>query len=54
MGKIAWVHIDLSNGHWTSKTFKNNLQFRKYCYQKFNDLVFISNGVKKDFIELLT
>lgn len=28
-GKIAWVYIDLSNGHWTAKTFRNNLHLEK-------------------------
>ena len=50
--KIAWVHIDLSNGHWTAKTFKNDLQLEQSCYQKFNDLVFVSNSVKTGFIKL--
>ncbi|MDO4924982.1 MAG: glycosyltransferase [Turicibacter sp.] len=50
--KLAWVHIDLSNGHWTAKTFRNNLQLEKECYQKFDDLVFVSNSAKVGFIEL--
>lgn len=27
--KIAWVHIDLSQGHWTSKVFNKNLEKEK-------------------------
>lgn len=50
--KLAWIHIDLSNGHWTSKTFRNNLQLEKECYQKFDDLVFVSHSAKKGFIKL--
>ncbi|MBS3203742.1 glycosyltransferase [Turicibacter bilis] len=50
--KLAWVHIDLSNGHWTAKTFKNNLQLEKECYQKFDDLVFVSNSAKEGFLQL--
>lgn len=50
--KLAWVHIDLSNGHWTDGIFKNNLQLEKACYQKFDDLVFVSNSVKTGFIKL--
>ena len=42
--KLAWVHIDLFHGHWTTKTFRNNLQVEKECYQKFDDLVFVSNS----------
>lgn len=50
--KIAWVHIDLSKGHWTEGTFKNNLQLEKECYQKFDDLVFVSHSAKEGFIQL--
>lgn len=50
--KLAWVHIDLSNGHWTTKTFKNDLQLEKSCYQKFNDLVFVSESAKQGFLNL--
>lgn len=50
--KIAWVHIDLSHGHWSTKTFRNNLELEKSCYKKFNDLVFVSNSAKDGFIKL--
>lgn len=50
--KIAWVHIDLFNGHWTTKTFRNNLELEKQCYQKFDDLVFVSNSAKEGFLKL--
>lgn len=50
--KIAWVHIDLSNGHWTSKTFKNDIELEKECYRQFNDIVFVSNSAKQGFLNL--
>ena len=50
--KIAWVHIDLSVGHWTDQVFKFNTQIEKECYKKFDDIVCVSNSVKDGFIEL--
>ena len=50
--KIAWVHIDLSQGHWTSRVFRESLQREKDCYKKFNDIVFVSNSAKEGFKNL--
>ena len=50
--KIAWVHVDLYNGHWTNKVFKNNILLEKDCYKKFNDIVCVSNSVKEGFKKL--
>ena len=50
--KIAWVHVDLSNGHWTNKVFKNSILLEKDCYKKFNDIVCVSNSVKEGFKKL--
>ena len=50
--KIAWVHIDLSQGHWTGKVFKENIELEKNYYKKFNDIVFVSNSAKEGFIKL--
>ncbi len=50
--KIAWVHIDLFNGHWTTKTFRNSLELEKQCYRNFDDLVFVSHSAKEGFIKL--
>lgn len=47
--KIAWVHIDLSQGHWTSKVFDENLEKEKECYKKFNNIIFVSNSAMKGF-----
>ena len=33
--KIAWVHIDLSQGHWTSRVFRESLEREKDCYKKY-------------------
>ena len=50
--KIAWVHIDLSQGHWTSRVFRESLEREKDCYKKFNDIVFVSNSAKEGFKNL--
>lgn len=50
--KIAWVHIDLSQGNWTSRVFKENTELEKSYYKKFNDLVFVSNSAKEGFIKI--
>ena len=50
--KIAWIHTDLLNGHWTSMVFKESTELEKKCYKKFNDLVFVSNSAKEGFIKL--
>ena len=47
--KLAWVHIDLSQGHWTSKVFDENLEREKECYKKFNNIIFVSNSAMKGF-----
>ena len=49
--KIAWVHIDLEQGHWTSKVFRK-IELEKSYYKKFNDIVFVSNSAKEGFIKL--
>lgn len=50
--KIAWVHLDLFNGHWTDKVFKYDIELEKKYYKKFNDIVFVSNSAKEGFIKL--
>lgn len=50
--KIAWVHIDLSQGHWTSMVFNKDLEKEKECYKRFNDIIFVSNSAKAGFKKL--
>ena len=50
--KIAWVHIDLSQGHWTSMVFNKSLEKEKECYKRFNDIIFVSNSAKAGFKKL--
>lgn len=46
--KIAWVHIDLVKKHWTKKIYNNNNE-EEYCYNKMDDIVFVSNESKGAF-----
>lgn len=44
--KIAWVHIDLEKVHWTHSYYQN-LQEEIDCYQKIDEIVFVSENAKK-------
>ena len=51
--KIAWVHIDLKQMHWTCMQgiFKDTKE-EKACYEKFNKIVCVSNSVMASFKDL--
>lgn len=49
--KIAWVHIDLINNHW-SKPYFRKLQQEIDCYNKFDKIVCVSNEVKDAFVKM--
>ncbi len=44
--KIAWVHIDLKNNHWTDVAFKSRKE-ESECYQHFQQVIAVSESVKK-------
>lgn len=48
--KIAWIHIDLLKKHWTKDIFLEGKE--EECYNKFDDLVFVSNDAKLAFNNL--
>ncbi|HEY5587613.1 MAG TPA: glycosyltransferase [Candidatus Paceibacterota bacterium] len=48
--KIAWIHADLHKFHWTENLYRHNEECK--CYEKFNDLVFVSKDAKDAFNEL--
>ena len=48
--KIAWVHIDLFKQHWTKNMFLPKKE--KECYDKFNEIIFVSNDAKNAFSKL--
>ena len=49
--KIAWVHTDLILNHWTKIAFKNQKE-EKECYNKFNNVLCVSDSVRSSFIKL--
>lgn len=49
--KIAWIHTDLLNFHWTKKIYINNRE-EENCYNLFEKIIFVSNDAKTSFKEL--
>jgi len=49
--KIAWIHTDLYNFHWTENIFKN-LEDEKRFLDKFQKIVCVSNDAKVGFEKL--
>lgn len=47
--KIAWVHIDLLNNHWTNQFYKY-LHEEIEAYKQFDNIVCVSEDTKKAFI----
>lgn len=49
--KLAWVHIDLLQNHWTKVAFKD-LKEENKCYKKFNQILCVSDSVRSSFLKL--
>ncbi len=49
--KIAWVHIDLLNNHWTEIAFRNAHEEAE-AYSKFDNIVCVSNNVEQSMARL--
>jgi glycosyltransferase involved in cell wall biosynthesis len=49
--KIAWLHTDLQQNHWTKEFFKS-LDDEKKCYKKFDNIVCVSENVLNSFKDL--
>lgn len=47
--KLAWVHVDLETNPWTDFLYKNRLD-ESLHYQRFDQIVCVSNEVKKAFV----
>lgn len=47
--KIAWVHTDLENVHWTYPYYNSDEEERA-TYEQFDDIVFVSEGAKNSFL----
>lgn len=43
--KIAWLHTDIINYHWTTVAFRNSGE-EKACYQKFSEIICVAESVK--------
>lgn len=50
--KLAWVHTDLSNYHWTVHYYRGDEEEQRQ-YKKFNQIVFVSNDAQKGFEKAL-
>lgn len=48
--KIAWVHTDLLNQHYTKNEFKKNGELN--AYNHFDEIIFVSGDAKKSFEKL--
>lgn len=48
--KIAWIHTDLKNNHWTKSVFRSMEEEFK-SYQRFIEVVGVSNTVKDAFLK---
>lgn len=48
--KIAWVHTNLKNHHWTKALYKN-LDEEKQQYRSFNEIVFVSHDSLEGYLE---
>ena len=46
--KIAWIHIDLEQFHWTKSIYKN-LKEEETAYQQYNQLITVSETAKIGF-----
>jgi len=46
--RIAWVHIDLVNNHYTKQFFKSSTE-ESWYYKQFDKIVFVSKDSKKAF-----
>lgn len=50
---LSWVHIDLKQKHWSLDFFRNS-EDEFNAYRKMDKIVFVSEDVKKRFLELYT
>lgn len=51
LNNISWIHCDLSTYHWT-RNFHHSLIDERQCYEKMNNLVFVSYNALKAFEDL--
>lgn len=46
--KIAWVHIDLEQFHWTKSVYKN-IKEEQTCYQQYSQIITVSDTAQSAF-----
>lgn len=46
--KIAWIHTDLNNNHWTKLVYKN-IKEEQMCYQQYNQIITVSDTALSAF-----
>ena len=46
--KIAWIHTDLNNNHWTKLVYKN-IKEEQTCYQQYNQIITVSDTALSAF-----
>lgn len=51
--KIAWVHTDLKNNHWTTVVYRNH-QEEQVAYQHYDKIICVSKAVEESFRYLFT
>lgn len=49
--KIAWVHIDLYECHYTKYAYLSDIE-EELAYQQFHEIIFVSQTVQKQFYKL--
>lgn len=49
--KVAWVHIDLQNNHWTDIAFHHRVE-EQSCYRNFDTVVAVSESVRLAVLKL--
>jgi len=49
--KIAWIHCDLYNFHWTTGFYKNDAE-EEWCYSQMDKIVFVSEQSLQNFSQL--
>lgn len=46
--KVAWVHTDLNDNHWTKLVYKD-IREEQTCYQRYNQIVTVSDTAQSAF-----
>lgn len=49
--KIAWIHVDFCNFHWTKIYYENDKE-EQDVYQRMDKIIFVSENVKNQFLKL--